>query len=70
MIVITTIATGKHLKAQASARQTAILNFVGRLFQIQLELDLAGFRNSYLASAGTVIGFGENLFSDHRTVNA
>jgi len=35
------------------------------LFQIQLELDLAGFRNSNPAGVGS--GFEENLFWNHRT---
>jgi len=37
------------------------------LLQIWPELDLTGFRNSNLARAGS--GFGENLFSGHRTIH-
>jgi len=36
------------------------------LFQIQLEPDLAGFRNSKPAGAGS--GFGDNSFSNQRTI--
>jgi len=35
-----------------------------RLIQMRPEPDMAGFRNSNLAGAG----FGNNLFSDHRTI--
>jgi len=37
------------------------------LFQILPETDLAGFRNSNPAGAGS--RYGENLFSDHKTTH-